>query len=591
MPEELPKGWVKAKLGEVCLPVSTIQPEDSPDAEFTYFDIGGIDNERNRIAETKTVTGRNAPSRARQAVRKDDILFSTVRTYLRKIARVERDYPNPVASTGLTVIRAAEGVSSHFLFFQILSEDFLQPLHALQTGSSYPAVRNRDVFAQPIVLAPAREQKQIAVKLDAALSRMSNGEKAARRALDRLQRYRAAVLHAAATGELTRDWRKAQRKNKKAEPETGKTLLQRLLAARRARWEEAELKRLSASGKAPKDEEWKKKYKEPVKATVIDRVALPEDWVWASADQCTTMITDGEHMTPQRSESGTLLLSARNILDGRLSLEHVDYVPEAEYRRIARRLVIESGDVLLSCSGSVGRSCVAPPNLKFALVRSVAVLKPMLEMGAYLSFALRSPLLQEQISEKRTQTAQANIFQGKIKTLVFPLPPLAEQFQIVHEVEHRLEAADRLAAKLDRQLERARAMRQSLLHEAFAGRLIPQNPKDEPASVLLGHIRAAREAEAQEQKGKRMKTMKKPKSKWKKARRPLLDVLREHKGPMTPEQLFREAGFEASQVDLFYRELTSLRDKLLEQKPKGSEAKLWPHRTNVLLQLKKGAEK
>ena len=140
---------------------------------------------------------------------------------------------------------------------------------------------------------------------------------------------------------------------------------------------------------------------------------------------------------------------------------------------------------------------------------------------------------------------------------------MAEQFQIVHEVEHRLEAADRLAAKLDRQLESARTMRQSLLHEAFSGRLVPQDPKDEPASVLLRRIRAARETEAQEQKGERMK---KPKSKSKKARRPLLDVLREHKGPMTPEQLFREAGFETSQVDLFYRELTSLRDKLLGAK-------------------------
>src|SRR5260370_41857030 len=104
MPDKLPKGWAKTKLGEVCLPVASIQPEDSPETEFTYFDIGGIDNETNRIADTKTVTGRKAPSRARQALRKDDILFSTVRTYLRKIARVEHEYPNPVGSTGFAVI-------------------------------------------------------------------------------------------------------------------------------------------------------------------------------------------------------------------------------------------------------------------------------------------------------------------------------------------------------------------------------------------------------------------------------------------------------------------------------------------------------
>ncbi len=161
MPEKLPKGWIRTSLGEVCLPVETVQPEDSADTEFTYFDIGGINNENNGIAETKVITGRNAPSRARQSVRKGDILFSTVRTYLRKIALVELDYPNPVASTGFTVIRPGEGVSSQFLFFQVLSDNFLEPLHKLQTGTSYPAVRDRDVLSQPILLPPTNEQREL----------------------------------------------------------------------------------------------------------------------------------------------------------------------------------------------------------------------------------------------------------------------------------------------------------------------------------------------------------------------------------------------------------------------------------------------
>lgn len=122
MTDRLPRGWVKARLGGICLPVAKVRPEDFPSTEFTYFDIGGIDNERNRIYETKTFLGRNAASRARQAVRKDDILFSTVRTYLRKIARVDFDYPNPIASTGFTVIRPAAGISSLFLFYQVLSD-------------------------------------------------------------------------------------------------------------------------------------------------------------------------------------------------------------------------------------------------------------------------------------------------------------------------------------------------------------------------------------------------------------------------------------------------------------------------------------
>src|SRR5260221_4444783 len=232
MPDKLPKGWVKTTLAEVCLPVANIRPGASPDTEFTYFDIGGIDNEKNRIVETKTITGRNAPSRAQQELRKGDILFSTVRTYLRKIARLERDYPNPVASTGFAVIRPAEGVSSQFLFFQVLSEFFLQPVHALQTGTSYPAVRARDVFAQPILLPPTHEQERIVAKLEASLSKLERAAMAAHRALERIKRYRAAVLQAAVTGELSREWR-----GSRTPDETGRQLLHRLLEARRIRWE------------------------------------------------------------------------------------------------------------------------------------------------------------------------------------------------------------------------------------------------------------------------------------------------------------------------------------------------------------------
>jgi type I restriction enzyme S subunit len=561
MPEQLPKGWVKTKLGEVSLPVSTIQPEDSPDAEFTYFDIGGIDNERNRIAETKTVTGRNAPSRARQAVRKDDILFSTVRTYLRKIARVERDYPNPVASTGFTVIRAAEGVSSQFLFFQILSEDFLQPLHALQTGSSYPAVRDRDVFAQPIVLAPEREQNQIAAKLETALSRMANGEKAAHRARERLHRYRSAVLHAAVTGELTREWRETQRKDRKVELETGEALLQRLLAARRARWEETELRRLRSVGKAPKDDKWKSRYTEPVSRHTGHLPDIPKEWALATFDQITTLITKGSSPNWQGfnyCDEGIIFVRSENVRWGSLDLTEVAHLP-AGFNEKQKRSILEEGDVLLNLVGaSIGRATIATAVLW--LISSVA---------------------QKRIHSEKVDFARANFSLANTRSLPIPIPSLAEQSLIVREVERRLSAADGLAAALEQQLARSATTRESLLREAFAGRLVPQNTNDEPASVLLERTRAEREAEAKRPRGK---PMPKSRSKKKVSHSPLLDVLREHRKPMTPEQLFRKSGYEAAYnesdapqdlVDAFYKELRKLTDKpakVAERKDSGQQA-------------------
>ena len=133
---------------------------------------------------------------------------------------------------------------------------------------------------------------------------------------------------------------------------------------------------------------------------------------------------------------------------------------------------------------------------------------------------------------------------------------------------------------------RARATRESLLHEAFSGRLVPQNPNDEPASALLMHIHAAREEEARTLRGKRMP---KSKSKSKVILRPLLEILREHREPMTPEQLFRESGYqqefednECRQeiVDRFYEELCQ------QVGPKGPVLEKRPDRNTVLLEIK-----
>ncbi|MDX9975139.1 MAG: restriction endonuclease subunit S, partial [FCB group bacterium] len=512
---------MKTTLGEVCAPVATLQPSSTPSDEFTYFDIGGIDNETNRIAETKTVTGREAPSRARQVARTGDILFSTVRTYLKKIARIDRDYPNPVASTGFTVIRAAEGVSSQFLFFRVLSEDFLQPLHALQSGSSYPAVRDKDVFAQPIPLPPSREQERIVAKLDALLSRVAAGEAAARRALERLKRYRAAVLHAAVTGELTRDWRKTHKPD-----ETGAQLLKRLLQERRALWEEAELKRLHAAGKPPKDDKWKRRYLEPELPKPNSLPKLPRGWASVSIDQLGWTSGYGTSVKCTYEAKGPAVLRIPNIRNRELDFADLKFATNS--KDVSEEDFVTPGDLLLiRTNGSVdliGRAAIAiaTPQRKCSFASYLIRFRLVGDesLWSWVSLTWGSDVLRLAIRSRAATTAgQYNVSLSGLADLPLPLPPLAEQEVIVREVESRLMAADRLVATLNRQLDRARTTRQSLLREAFAGKLIPQDPKDEPASVLLERIRAAREAEATKPKAKRM-----PKPKSTIVRRSLLEV-------------------------------------------------------------------
>ena len=222
---------------------------------------------------------------------------------------------------------------------------------------------------------------------------------------------------------------------------------------------------------------------------------IPESWEWVRLGEIASYITDGEHKTPRRITNycGYYLLSARNVFNGYINLENVDYVDKEEYENISKHCNPHFGDVLISCSGSVGRTAVVKDNNNYVMVRSAAVISPMYTDSDYLMYTLQSKELQSQIGESSKQTAQANLFQRAIKTLKIPLPPLAEQKRIVSKIEEllpKVEEYGKAQDSLDKLNEELpERLRKSILQEAIEGRLVPQDPNDEPASVLLDKIR------------------------------------------------------------------------------------------------------
>ena len=146
---------------------------------------------------------------------------------------------------------------------------------------------------------------------------------------------------------------------------------------------------------------------------------------------------------------------------------------------------------MISCSGSVGRICRVPQKLRFNLVRSVALIKLDFNKydSKYFEYLLLSPLLQSQIEKGKKATAQANLFLGPINNLEVIVSSLPEQNAIVSEIESRLSVCDKIEESIEQSLKQAESLRQSILKKAFEGRLVPQDPSDEPASVLLGRIR------------------------------------------------------------------------------------------------------
>jgi type I restriction enzyme S subunit len=362
------------------------------------------------------------------------------------------------------------------------------------------------------------------------------------------------------------------------------------LSARRARWEEAELKRLRIGGKIPKAGDWKSRYPEPEPPDNGGLAVLPKGWVWGSLDQC-FQVERGRFSVRPRNDPAYYNGKHPFVQIGDLP---PDGGPIHEYSQTLNEKGLKvskkfpRGTILVAI---VGATIANTGVLTFDACCPDSLVAIQSENATLISFAdlwLRARKLRLR-GAAIASGGQPNINLGVLRPFAIPLPPISEQIEIVSQVERRLAAADRLAAALKEQLIRAHATRQSLLREAFAGRLVPQEPNDEPASLLLERIRAAREAEALKPKGKRMSTSK-PKMKAA-GRQDLLAVLEENGDPMTPEQLFHAARFKPSQVDQFYRELILLRDKVRELKPKASESKSWPLQAHVFLQLKRGAEK
>ena len=181
-------------------------------------------------------------------------------------------------------------------------------------------------------------------------------------------------------------------------------------------------------------------------------------------DEISVLITDGEHATPRRTEKGIYLLSARNVLNHALQLDDVDYIDEDEYARIARRVVPQAGDILISCSGSIGRCCVVPDGLQFQMVRSAALIRFDDTINpVFAEWLITSDELQRQIAQSATQSSQANLFQGKIRKLHGYVPPMELQQQFAAFVEQ----TDKSKFDLKQSLEKLEMLKKSLMQQYF----------------------------------------------------------------------------------------------------------------------------
>lgn len=448
--EELPDGWVWAALKDLGPIVSGGTPKskdpecfDGGIAWVTPADLTGY-TAKTISRGRRNLTEKGLATCSAKVMPKRSVLFSS-RAPIGYVAIAANEIST---NQGFKSVVVHEDIDESYLFYYLKSAKQLAERNA--SGTTFKEISGSRFGRLPIPIAPLPEQQRIVEKIETLFAELAKGEEALREVQKLLARYRQSVLKAAVTGTLTADWRAANGPPK----ESGKDLLTRILKTRRETWQD------------------RGKYKEPVEPDTEGLPESPEGWVWASFDQLFEVGRDGGKKLPQKQ-----------------------YAAEGEYPVIDQGETFVGGysdDESLTYEGTLPVILFGDHTRRFKLVTEqficgadgVKIICPSQLLPVKFSYlVLKSANFEDRGYSRHFQF---------VRKLVLPLPPLGELEEIVDLVA----TADARAAEVEQliqtELKRSAALRQSILKDAFTGKLVPQDPSDEPAEKLLERIRAAR---------------------------------------------------------------------------------------------------
>lgn len=506
MSASLRPGWVETSVGEIAASIEyghTASATESVEGP-RFLRITDIQGGKVDWACVPSCSIAEADI-AKYRLKSGDIVFARTGATTGKTFLI-RHAPLAVYASYLIRLRMCEGVYPPFVqaFFQ--TSDYWQQIEGGKRGIGQPNVNANILRQLRLPVAPFDEQRRIIAKLEELLSDLDAGVAALERARQNLKRYRAAVLKAAVEGKLTEDWRAAH-----PVVEPAAKLLERILTERRQRWEEEQLAKFAATGKTP-PKNWQTKYIEPHVPHADDSYTFPPTWCRAYVGQIANVVL-GKMLDKTKHRTGESMPYVRNINVRWCRVDTDDLLEMYFEKSEIQRFRLLAGDLLVCEGGEPGRAAVwdgRMPNMMFqkALhrVRCLGKTEPQ-----YLVYLLEHLAKSGQLEQYFTGSTIRHFTRESFVEMPIPLPPVDEQVQIVANVEQLLSIAEASESQIEANLHRAARLRQSILKEAFSGRLVPQDPNDEPASVLLERIRQVRDAATPEANGRtRSRSRRKP---------------------------------------------------------------------------------
>jgi restriction endonuclease S subunit len=360
-------------------------------------------------------------------------------------------------SRTLAVIPPINGELAKWICMMLQTPQVQDAMRLVVGGSTRDSLNLRDLRPLRLPVAPLNEQLRIVAKLEKLLSRVEAAQARLATTPRILKRFRQSVLAAACSGRLTADWRKQNPNLESAE-----IYLRRNVPD----------------------------------VVLLDDGEIPASWVCCNLGSLSELITKGASPKWQGinySTRGVLFVTSENVGSGRMLLDVKKYV-EPQFNELQKRSILKSGDLLTNIvGGSIGRSAIYDSKELANINQAVAVIR----LGKfvdrqYVLSVLNSPMLIDRMHKEKVDVARANLSLKDVADFPIPLAPPQEQQEIVRRVEALFKTADALEARYRTAKAHVDKLTQSILAKAFRGELVPQDPNDEPASVLLERIRQSK---------------------------------------------------------------------------------------------------
>jgi type I restriction enzyme S subunit len=375
-----------------------------------------------------------------------------------------------------------------YLRYIITSPQIYSYYKKLGKGGVQINLSKDDILNAKLPLAPLPEQRAIASKIEQLFSELDNGIANLKTAKSKLEIYRQAILKQAFEGELTKEWR-----TKKTNLITAQELLDKI-SRKREIWISNEVDKGNKEAGRINSKISKSEFSNP------EGEILPDSWLWTTFIRVCHLVVDCHNKTATYTNEGVYLVRTTNVRNGNLNLNsQIKYVSDETYKYWSRRCFPEAGDILFTREAPMGEAAIIPANTKVCMGQRMMLLRvfPELIHPKYLLFNILNSTFQQRLIKNAIGTGVKHLRVGDVENLMIPICSPQEQKQIVQEIETRLSVCDKLNEAIEQSLEKAQALRQSILKKAFEGKLLSedelqncrQQPDWEPAAKLLEKVK------------------------------------------------------------------------------------------------------